>query len=255
MSSIKAIYFEVAGILNSFRIPDFQTYHKTLLYPPKTTVCGMLGSVLGYSPQEVNDKLIPQIKIGIIIKDIGGRANDLWKIKKITRYSKGDEKMEGCVVIDKFSYYGAVIMRELLFRPQYRFYVSSDDSELLLQIRDKLVNPEWALSLGREDELILVHTISSLIDISEQENLYFTNTVLSCDISGNYDLDIASLSGSTQRQLLPPVINKLPTGFVYDGEERTARELQAFTVVMNIKIKLKDGSRGYRDGEYTFQMF
>ena len=39
---MKAIRFEVEGLLNSFRIPFFRTYHKTFLAPPKTTVIGLL---------------------------------------------------------------------------------------------------------------------------------------------------------------------------------------------------------------------
>ena len=126
---MRAIKFTVVGLINSFRVPDFQTYHKTLLFPPKTTVCGMLGAALGWSPQMVNDKIIPEIQIAIQIQNLIGPIRDLWKIKKIIK--KADSSKPNAVIINNHTYYGAVMIRELLFQPGYIIYLKSENGELI----------------------------------------------------------------------------------------------------------------------------
>jgi len=67
MKFIRVICF---GSMNSFRQPDFHTYHKTLPLPPKTTVAGMIGSALGISPEKVNDEWLKnnRFQMGIVGK-------------------------------------------------------------------------------------------------------------------------------------------------------------------------------------------
>jgi CRISPR-associated protein Cas5t len=58
------------GGFNSYRQPDFHTYHKSLPLPPKTTIAGMLGGALGLSPEEVNENwlLNKRLQIGVTDK-------------------------------------------------------------------------------------------------------------------------------------------------------------------------------------------
>jgi CRISPR-associated Cas5-like protein len=55
---MRFIRIKAKGCLNSFRQPDFHTYHKTFPLPLKTTVGGMIGGALGISPEEVNIRVV-----------------------------------------------------------------------------------------------------------------------------------------------------------------------------------------------------
>jgi len=254
----RVIKLQFLGCLNSFRVPEFHTYHKTLLFPPKTTICGMLGAALGYSPQEVNQKLLPKLKIAILIDAIHGEAKDLWKIKKVTNYSKGDENIEDCVVLGNKSYYGAVLLRELLYQPEYTFYVYSADTELLNKIFHSLQNPQWALSLGREDELVKLKILPEWIEVEEEQEQWFTDTVLPFDVNKkSYELDPTSIEAKDRtKRIIPPMIYKLPMAFDYDEDGvRSGNRSQPFTAVFGMKIRPKENSLGWVDNRRAFQFF
>ncbi len=70
--TIEVLRIEVVGKVNSFRLADHHTYQKSYLFPPKTTICGMIGSALGYSAEEVNEKLLDTLGIGIYLKKFDG---------------------------------------------------------------------------------------------------------------------------------------------------------------------------------------
>lgn len=250
---MKVIKFSVQGLLNSFRIPDFQTYQKTLMFPPKTTVCGMIGAALDWSPQEVNEKIIPEIEIAICIKNLIGPVRDLWKIQKIIQ--KADLTKPGAVVIDNHTYYGAVMIRELLSQPHYIIYLKSRNQQLLELIFEKLQNPAWALSLGHDDELVLLKNLQ-WIEIIESQITEFCDTVLPFDISGLYKIVTNSLQAAKiPQKLTPPLINNLPVRFHYEDNERVAEEFQTFSVLLGLNILLKEPVSGFFDGERPIIFF
>jgi len=151
------IRMQCLGCLNSFRQPDFHTYHKTLPLPPKTTIAGMIGSALGLSPEEINNNwlLTGRFKAGIVGKN-NGKANDLWQIRKyedkhMKAYTKGTVSTP---------YKTAVIVRELLYGADFFIYLQFKNKEDLQLTFNALKNPKWALSLGREDEIIKIKSLS-----------------------------------------------------------------------------------------------
>jgi len=251
---VEFIRIKCTGCLNSFRQPDFHTYHKTLPLPPKTTVAGLIGSALGISPRQVNDEWLKgnRFKMGIIGEN-NGKTNDLWQIRKyeakqIAAYNKGTESTP---------YKTAVIIRELLYSSTYVMYLCFENKNDQIEIFEKLTNPKWALSLGREDELIRITEIKN-IELSEQENLHYKNTVLPFDININgYDI---SLDGQSKGNILEagPQIVKLPITFAYksDNEIREANDFQLFSFVGNLSVK-PIYTRGFYDEGVScaFQIF
>src|SRR5690606_9662329 len=186
------IRIKASGCLNSFRQPDFHTYHKTLPLPPKTTVAGMIGSALGIGPKVVNDQWLKteRFQMGIVGK-AKGKANDLWQIRKyetkqIAAYNKGDKDTP---------YKTAVIIRELLYNSEFIIYLSFKDETDFDLVFQKLQNPAWALSLGREDELINIKEITK-VDLEEQSDVTFQNTVLPYDVTEKkYKLILGNSAG------------------------------------------------------------
>ena len=252
---MKFIRIKCSGCLNSFRQPDFHTYHKTLPLPPKTTVAGMIGGALGISPEMVNNEWLinNRFRMGVVGYS-NGKASDLWQIRKyeskqIKAFEKGTESTP---------YKTAVIVRELLYASVFILYLhfeKDDDFELVL---DKIQNPEWALSLGREDELILVKEIKQ-VDLEEKPNHIFFNTVLPIDLSTtSYEIDINAPNLSKNLMNEAPNVVKLPVTFTYSekNQAREACEFQTFTFVHNMPVK-PINYKGFFDEElnHAFQIF
>jgi len=238
------------GCLNSFRQPDFHTYHKTLSIPPKTTIAGMLGSALGISPIEVNDEWLEKerFKVGIIAK-ANGKANDLWQIRKfenkrIKAYEKGNAETP---------YYTAVIVRELLYQMQFSLYFYFENLEDYDLVFEALQNPSWALSFGREDELFKVLDLKK-VELEETKNNFYSNTILPYDINAEgYEMDSEFLAKNMGKNLLEeaPKVLKLPISFAHKGEARTANQFAYFTFISSFPVKPKAEVKGFFDAEDT----
>lgn len=251
---MKFIRIQAIGSINSFRQPDFHTYHKTLPLPPKTTVAGMIGSALGISPVEVNDVwLVPErFRVGVIGTSMG-KANDLWQIRKyeskqIAKYNKGEEDSP---------YKTAVIVRELLYESQFYLYLNISEADDFMLVLEALKNPSWALSLGREDELVKILDISE-VDLEEREGVAFKNTVLPVELSQlKYSIDISDAIGRELLSEAPRSVN-LPLTFTHkkDGQTREAESFGLFTYVGDLAIE-PEGEKGYYDPDYEwiFQIF
>lgn len=253
---MKFIRIQCSGYLNSFRQPDFHTYHKTLPLPPKTTVAGMIGSALGISPESVNDEWLinNRFQMGIVGKS-KGKANDLWQIRKyedkqIKAYFKGNEALP---------YKTAVIVRELLYASEFVLYLTFKNETDFSLVLKMLNNPSWALSLGREDELVNIHSIE-IINLEEKENLSYFNTIIPFDLfSSKYSIDFnARNSFSTNLLEEAPSTVKLPISFIYNKQTNTreANEYKIFSFINNLPIRLDSGS-GFMDEEFScsFQVF
>jgi len=242
------------GAFNSYRQPDFHTYHKTLPLPPKTTIAGLMGSALGISPSEVNTEwlLTERFKMGIV-GSANGQANDLWQIRKyeskqIKSYQTGKESTP---------YKTAVIVRELLYQSKitlYLYFENGDDYDLLKQA---FLSPKWALSLGREDELIKIISIEDVELNLIEEEYQLKETVVAADLAElNYrPLIDAGLSGNILDAA--PKTLTLPMSFTTskDLEVRTANEFKRFTFIGSLPILLKGEAFWDKSENAFFQIF
>ena len=241
------------GAFNSFRQPDFHTYHKTLPLPPKTTVGGLIGSALGISPREVNDEwlLTERFKMGIVGSN-NGQANDLWQIRKyeskqIKAYQIGKEK---------YPYKTAVIVRELLYQGLFTIYLSFEKKEDYELVHNAFKHPKWALSLGREDELIRIIGIEQIEIRPIISELSYKNTIFPGDITEiSYRPDLSECVGNLL--IAAPKTVNIPISFVMEdnSEARKGNDYQKFTYVGALPILVN--SEGYFDNELNqaFQIF
>jgi len=153
---MKAIRFEAEGVLNSFRIPFFKNYHKTLLAPPKTTIIGMLCNISLKSQKEFFEILQnDMINVSIIIKDIKGKAKDLWSYKTFDKKNRGK----------------SVVRRDKLFLANYIVYLDLKDEKLSQEILQNLEEPKNTPSLGLDDELIIIKNPKEVILEKNETNL------------------------------------------------------------------------------------
>jgi len=146
--------FGVEGLINSFRIPFFRTYHKSFLAPPKTTVIGMLCNISLKSQKEFFEILeSEQIEISVVINSIEGRGKDLWSYKTIDKKNRGK----------------SVIRRDKLFIPNYTIYLKIEEEALYQEILESLKNPKNIPSLGLDDELITISDVEE-IDLTNNKS-------------------------------------------------------------------------------------
>lgn len=262
---MKFIKIKCLGCLNSFRQPDFHTYHKTLSLPPKTTVAGMIGSALGISPIEVNDEWLKKgrFQVGIIGK-ANGKANDLWQIRKyetktIASFKKWREDTTNKVEKVDSPYKTAVIVREILYQMQFSIYLHLADENDMNYVFEKLQNPSWALSLGREDELIKI-TQLKIVELEAKEDVFYRNTVLPFDINQTrYEADNSYFKNNLGKNLLEeaPKVIKLPLTFSHKEEAREADSFGFFTFISDLPLQPKQNKTGFWDTEdsIAFQIF
>lgn len=140
---MKKIRFDLDGFINSFKVPFFRTYHKSLLAPPKSTIIGMLCNISLKSQKNFfeilnNDKIL----VSIIINSIDGYAKDLWSYKTLNSTNRGK----------------SVIQRDKLFNAYYTVYLKLDDS-LYEEIISSLKSPKNIPSLGMDDEIVNIKNI------------------------------------------------------------------------------------------------
>jgi len=193
---MEVIVARVRGISTSFRrILDYN-YQRTYPLPPPTTIFGFLGAAIGLSDKQLwsTNSIIKNVKIAVLSLKIPGFAKDLWSIQKIKQGR-----------IEELSPY----FREILFFPEF-LLIFGGDNEALRIIEDSLNNPRYALSLGREDELVRVIDLKRE-KISRGRNI-FTGTILPFNIRDT-GFETLLKEGIV---IEPPIIDKLPTEFSID---------------------------------------
>jgi len=152
---MRVIRFGVEGLINSFRIPFFRTYHKSFLAPPKATVIGMLCNISLKSQKEFFEILESErIEISVVINRIEGRGKDLWSYKTIDKKNRGK----------------SVIRRDKLFIPNYTIYLKIEEEALYQEILESLKNPKNIPSLGLDDELITIIDVEEIDLINNKSN-------------------------------------------------------------------------------------
>lgn len=229
---MRVIRFGVEGLINSFRVPFFRTYHKSFLAPPKTTVIGMLCNISLKSQKEFFKILESEmIEVSVVINRIEGRGKDLWSYKTIDKKNRGK----------------SVIRRDKLFIPNYTIYLKIEDEELYKEILDALKAPLNIPSLGLDDELITIRDIEE-IDLTDNESNRVDSLFLDKGIE--YKAFVKELSSAIEL----PMSNVTATKFKgFDKKEkRISREpTEEFRQVefVNCEIEFQEEVKSFVDNE------
>lgn len=238
---MKALYLSARGVVNSFRQPDHHTFHKTLPLPPKTTVAGLIGAALGIGPEVVNEEWLVNNRFSVAIRgQYEGMFKDLWQFRKytpkhISSYEKGEED---------FPWFTSVTIRELLYALDCEIFIATQEHEDLRILQQAFQNPAWALSLGRDDELINMKRIEIVELTTLSGRPSWSNTVMPFDVfSEGASLDSSFILGKSSIDLMSyaPKVLKLPTQFEYDDKgERNPKDFKDYTFVGDLPIFLNN---------------
>ena len=229
---MNVIRFRVEGLLNSFRIPFFRTYHKSFLAPPKTTIIGMLCNISLKSQKKFFEILERNdIQVAVVIDKIEGRGKDLWSYKTIDKKNRGK----------------SVIRRDKLFSPKYTIYLKIENKTLYQEFLEALKFPKNIPSLGLDDELIVINNVKEINLISNDNNR--VDSVF-LDNYGSYKAFVKDLSKAIEF----PISNVTATKFLaFDKKgKRISREItEEFRQVefINCEIEFENEVDNYKDSE------
>ena len=153
---MRLLRFEVEGVLNSYRVPFFRTYHKTTLAPPKTAIVGLLCNISLKSQNEFFEILnTDKLRVSVIIEDILGKTKDMWSYRKLsTKTNRGR----------------SIVRRDKLFGICYKIYMGSEDSTLFEELYNALKAPKAIPAFGMDDELINIKNIQEIEQLKTVSN-------------------------------------------------------------------------------------
>jgi len=186
--------------------------------PPPTTLIGIAAAALGFSDRQLwaSESPLRHLKVSVWIDNEPGRARDMWTVLKI----KGNK------IADRSPYF-----RELLFFPHYTLLYGGDE-DLLYRLAQAFRDPAYPLSLGREDELILVEDTAILE--AKDGAPHFEGTVLPMDIRQVKDVQADITPGVFLR---PIVVEALPLRFRVD--DRGVRHPEEITPLSFLPLGTK----------------
>nr|BAL57692.1 hypothetical conserved protein [uncultured Acetothermia bacterium]BAL59376.1 hypothetical conserved protein [Candidatus Acetothermum autotrophicum] len=187
----------VRALVASFRRPLDHNYQRTLPMPPPTTLLGIAGAALGLSDRDLwaEDSPLRNLKVSVWMDEEPGRARDMWTVLKV----------KSGKIAERSPYF-----RELLFFTRYTLLYGGEEA-LLRELEHAFRDPAYPLSLGREDELLLIEDVF-LVE-AQPGKPRFRGTVLSGDIRQMSDLRPILREGAVFE---PPVVETLPLAFTID---------------------------------------
>ncbi len=190
---MKVIRFEIEGLFNSFRVPFFRTYHKTLLAPPKTTIVGMLCNISLKSQKEFFEILNEEkVLVSVIIDKIAGNTKDLWAYKTLVSNNRGR----------------SVLQRDRLFNAQYTIYLKITDDRLFDDFFQALKNPKNIPSLGMDDEVVYLKSVTDDFDLKENGSSMIDSIFL--DKEYKYKIKPKEIN----KPIVLPTFHQIPTKFI-----------------------------------------
>lgn len=225
---MKVLWVKVKAPFASFRRPLDHNYQRTLPLPPPTTILGLAGAALGMDERELwsEDSPLTGLKVAVMALQKPGLARDMWTVMKI-KNNKFSER--------------SPYFREMLFNAQFILLYGAANQDILSILYRAFRDPVYALSLGREDELIAVEDLG-ISDISTGGSC-FNGTVIPGDIS---KLKFKWLP-RPEIKFNPPVVENVPMAFQVDKKGlRNPIKKQTFTFLpYDLEIEIKEDIEAY----------
>ncbi len=210
---------DVRAPVASFRRPLDHNYQRSLLLPPPTTLIGIAAAALGLSDFQLwaPDSPLRSLRTAVWIHNEPGRARDLWTLLKI----KSNKMLR------------SPYLRELLFFVQYTLFYGGPES-LLAQLYRAFQDPAYPLSLGREDELLLIDSLQ-LQTVAPGDPIFF-GTIIPGDFRQQPFRPILEPG----IQMEAPSVEVLPKRFSIDQKNyRNPEHLQPFSFLpLHYKIHI-----------------
>lgn len=230
---------------STFRHPDFQNYHKSFALPPPTTMMGIAGAALGFSPLETQNFFFDNsCRLGVYGKT-EGLSKDLWKYSKQAWKYSPDAHFS-----DKSNKLTSIIQREILFDNEFVLVYQFDDEKRVNQLKSAFENPVFALTLGNSDSL------AKVLEVTISEELENGDTFSNCLFDGDFVEKVYERSSENSLFSIyvssDPIAYDLPVAFQYEslyGRRQISRRKKYSFIGMEVKLNFKVESVPFRIGE------
>jgi CRISPR-associated protein Cas5t len=232
-----ALRFTIEGSFCSFREPGGAKYQRTFWFPPKTTIVGFLGAALGLAPPDL-EPLYDQVQVGVVLHSWGGLARDLWGYTKLKRGDKPET---------------AVVVRELIYEPQYIVYVTSKELGFLQKLRAALWDPVYPLRFGRGEDLALIRRLSEPVTLQVPSTPTMLRWTL---LPFTLEQRRCSLESPTREPppRMPPRPVHMPIRFTYKPNWVREADFRWMTQVLDWGVQPDITEGMWTDGEQTFYL-
>lgn len=209
---------KVSAPVVSFRRPLDHNYQRTLPLPPPTTLLGIAGAALGLPEWQLWSRLSPLsgLKVSVWLEAEPGQARDMWTLLKI----------------DGGTMKRSPYFRELLFGARYTL-VYGGEAKILQDLEGAFHDPTFALSLGREDELVCVQEVR--YQQATPGNPQLWGTIVRGDLR-NLGARPVLRPGT---RLSPPIVERLPTRFEISKGVRHPQDHHFFTFLpLSLEVEI-----------------
>lgn len=234
MRDLNTLHFVLDGSFCSFRNPSGAKYQASFWYPPKTTVVGFLGCALGLQPPDL-EPLYDNLRVGVVLESWEGTAQDLWGFTKL----KGATKPES-----------AVVVRELIYKPCYIFYIAANRNQFLEELREALIDPVYPLRFGRGEDLAMLRGKPQVISLSMVDSPPWLHWTLLPSSLQEIECTFEPLNGKT-RPHRPPLPAQMPVRFRYGKAWVREAEMIWVTQVFDWGVRPDSPEGLWTDGKYT----
>lgn len=193
---------------------------------------------MGYD-ESATQKLIANVRVGVVEEEREGVARDLWRITKLKPSLKPES---------------AVLIKEYFVHPRYYLYYETRSEETLLQWKSSFEAPFFALSLGSSDDLCLARK-ASVVELQQcRAGAEFKNTILPFSYRKRRT-KLARVELERKMKIRMPQVFSAPTLFENNGGVRKGVNPQNFTYVSEPGLQIFDVQGAWTDGERSFFMF
>jgi CRISPR-associated protein Cas5t len=185
----------------TFRNPEFQNFHKSLLLPPPSTLIGLAGSALGLSPKASQDYFEEDSFWMGVYGTSKGQTKDLWKYRTLSN-EEGKES--------------SIVMKEILYDNYFVFVYGSDNEVKIKAIEEAFLNPVYALSLGNNDSIAKVINTNIISQTTTSKKI--EHCLVDGDIVGDVLANAAKNMEFSIYASSEPITFDLPTSFAYESD-------------------------------------
>jgi CRISPR-associated Cas5-like protein len=227
----EAIRIICYGLTNGFRTPLSHSVQDTLPLPTPTNLIGLVGSAMGIGRSEIEDYYY-KFKVGVV----GTHTAMYQDLTHFTKYKYGGDIKERV----------SLLYRENLYDNHFVIWVIPSTKDLLDEAFQAFISPKFALSLGRDDEIIRIdHVDKVFLETANDPVISYTVVPFKLDPKEDQILDSDEI-------LIPLVSMPLPRAFkIRKDNSRIPVDFNNYTFIERYRIRTKKEG-ALSDGEYIF---
>lgn len=217
---IKAVRIVCHGLSNGFRTPLSQSVQDSLSLPTPTQLIGLLGAASGTSRFGLSD-LYSKFKVGVV----GTYKTRFQDLTKVLKYASGGK-------IKNPTNPTSLLIRENLFDSDFTIWYLPQSDISVEYVKNSFLNPKYALSLGRDDEIIRIDEVR-VVELREANESIIHDTIIPFIL----DLKFESIIDSDDT-MFPLIPIQLPRSFDTDPNMvRTPKNFVSYVFIEGYKIK------------------